>query len=174
MAARRTAASAPVGWAVVVCLGALTACSGAGSSFASDATGPLTALPECAPAPPEVEVDPGLLEGAELPEGAVLTSALAQDPIVNLTAYVDGTPVEVRNEFELRRGIDIIVIEDEVFEAELLVSNGTHRTYLRVGATCSTGSTLIAVVAPELEADALPLPPGAFTASPTPGGGAGR
>lgn len=145
----------------------LSGCDGAGSSFDASATGPLSALPTCTSPPPPLDVQPRLLEGAELPRDAVLTSAVDQDPIVHLTAYVERTPVQVRREYEVRRGLELIVIEDEVFEAELLVSNGTHRTYLRVGASCATGSTVLAVVAPELEADALPLPPGAFSPPPT-------
>lgn len=119
-------------------------------------TGPLTALSECGalPAPAEVPVP----DGAQLPDGAVVTSSLEQGPLVNVTAEVHTTPVNIRLAYEARDDLELIVVEDEVFEAELLVSDGTHRTYIKASATCQTGSTVLAVVAPENDDAPLPVP----------------
>jgi hypothetical protein len=104
------------------------------------AVGPLTALGDCGPLP-EPAADVAVPAGAVLPDGAVVTSATPQDPLVTLTAEVHATPVEIRVAFEARDDVELIVVEDEVWESEILLSDGTHRTYLRSSAICATGST---------------------------------
>ena len=142
---------------------ALVACGGgAAPSFDpnSPPTGPLVALSECDGPPDEpVEAD---VEGIELPPDATITSVTPQGPLINLTAYIPVTPVNVRLFYENRDDLEILIIEDEIFEAELLVSNGTHRTYVKASAICQTGSTAVIVVAAELDADGLPVPAGAL------------
>ena len=63
--------------------------------------------------------------------------------------------------------ITVLLSENEVYEAELLVTNGKHRTFLKATATCAKGSQVLAVVAPEIAAKGLPVPQRA-TATPTP------
>lgn len=53
------------------------------------------------------------------------------------------------------------MIEDEVHESEVLVANGTHRTYVKANAVCQTGSNLTATVGREEDATAVPIPTGA-------------
>jgi hypothetical protein len=129
-----------------------------------DPLGPLEALPECE-APPSPSADAP--EGLVLPDSAVVQQVTPQDPLVNVTAYVPMTPVQFEQAYAELDGIEILITENEVYEAELLISNGTHRNFFKAAATCSQGSAIIAVVAPEVDAEGLPVPAQA-TASPAP------
>ena len=139
------------------------------------ATGPLVALPDCedSPVASAAGADGGtgdeqgpdgitLPDGIALPEGTVPSQAVPQGPITTVTGYVPVTPVNVRLGFEAREDLEAIIIEDEVFEAEVLVSDATHRTYVKATAICATGSTVTAMVAAELDAQGLPVPAGAL------------
>lgn len=103
-----------------------------------------------------------------LPAGSVVNSVTEQKPLVTVIAFVPLTPIEFEAAYPEMDGIEVLVTENEIYEAELLVSNGTHRNFLKATATCSTGSNLVAVVAPEVDAEGLPLPQGAATPRPTP------
>lgn len=144
---------------------ALTGCGGGAAPAAFDpnapATGPLVALGECT-GPPGEPIDrevPGIV----LPPGAVIVDVFEQDPLTQVTAYVDLTPVNIRLWYEGEdAGIDVLTSEDEIHEVELLVSNGTHRTYAKGGAVCQEGTLLNLVVAEEIGASEFPVPSGAF------------
>lgn len=140
----------------------VTACGDDASSFDPDQppTGPLVALPECEE-PPAGTDDP-MPEGAALPDGLAVSQVVPQGPITTLTGYVPTTPVNVRLGYEAREDLELIIIEDEVFESEMLVSTGTRRTYVKATAICATGSTVTAMVADELDAEGLPVPAGAL------------
>lgn len=133
-----------------------TACAdpGTAGSFDPNAppTGPLTALPTCAPLPQPLDLPP--VEGLVLPAGAVITSVTRQPPIVSVTAEVAQTPVQIRVAFEARTDLELLRAEDEVFESELLVSDGAYRTSLTSTAVCRDHSAVRAVVAPEPDSDA--------------------
>ena len=134
-----------------------------------DTTGPLTALAPCQSPPASTTEAP---EGLIVPDGVVVTKVTPQKPLINVAAYVDMTPVQFEAAFKSMDDITVLMSENEVFEAELLISDGTHRNFLKAAATCQTGSQLIIVVAPELKAKDLPTPQGAATApspSPSPG-----
>lgn len=142
---------------------ALTACGGEGTAtFDPDEppTGPLVALPGCDD-PPAGTDDP-TPDGAALPDGLAVSQVVPQGPITTLTGYVPTTPVNVRLGYEAREDLELIIIEDEVFESEMLVSTGTRRTYVKATAICATGSTVTAMVADELDAEGLPVPAGAL------------
>ncbi len=124
---------------------------------------PLTALPACE-APPAAAAD-GEVAGLVLPEGGIVTGVEPGTPLTSVTAYVGATPIALRQQLEARGDLEMLISEDEVYEAELLVSDGSYRTYLKATAVCAEGSTLLAVVAPELDAAGLPIPQG----SPSPG-----
>lgn len=144
--------------AVAVALLAVTACSEPTPELTrqGDPLGPLEALADCEAAPPaEGEAPEGLL----LPEEAVIQNVTPQGPLVNVTAYVPMTPVQFQQTYE-DLGVDILLSENEVYEAELLVSDGTHRNFLKAAALCKEGSSVLAVVAPEVDAEGLPVPRG--------------
>jgi len=145
-------------WIVAAMCVALTGCGDP-----APGTAPLEALPACTEPPAAVAEPP---EGFIAPEQAVILQVTPQRPIVQVTAYLPMTPVRARLAYEELDDIKVLISEDEVFEAELLVSNGGYRTYVRATATCREGSHLLAVVAPESAASALPTPAG--TPSPVP------
>jgi hypothetical protein len=146
--------------ATVALLVLLAACGGE-STAEFDPTAPLTALPPCESPPPPADAEPPA--GLAFPEGAYIVQVTPQDPLVNVVGWVPMTPIQVRMDYEAREDLHLILNEDEVFEAELLVSDGTHRTYLKANAACDRGSNLLAVVAPEVDADGLPVPSGGGT-----------
>lgn len=127
--------------------------------------GPLNALPDC-PSPPAGRPDE--VVGLLLPDGAAVTAIQPQDPLTTVQSFVPLTPAQFEAHYAERKGIEVLVTENEVYEAELLVSNGSHRNFLKATATCSTGSQVLAVVAPEVDAEGLPIPQGAATATPAP------
>ncbi|CAN5168280.1 hypothetical protein BH23ACT9_BH23ACT9_26500 [soil metagenome] len=123
------------------------------------ATGPLTALAVCDP-PPAAAPETAGVDTALLPEDVVITGVTPVGPLVNMTAAVPRTPVTIRLEYEARDDIDVLVAEDEVFESELLVTDGRTRLYLKASAICQTGSVVVAVMAPEDSGASLPAPAG--------------
>ena len=145
--------------------GLLAACGGGAPPAPADQTAPLEALPDCTDIPTEAAEAP---EGFTAPEGTIVVQVTPQDPLVNVVGYLKMTPTEVRLAYEALDGIQLLLSEDEVFEAELLVSDGDHRTYVKATAACKRGSHLLAVVAPEVSASGLPVPQGAASATPAP------
>lgn len=143
---------------------AATACAGSQGAATFDPdqppTGPLVALPDCED--PPIGTDDPTPEGAALPDELAVSQVVPQGPITTLTGYVPTTPVNVRLGYEAREDLELIIIEDEVFESEMLVSTGTRRTYVKATAICATGSTVTAMVADELDAEGLPVPAGAL------------
>lgn len=157
--------------AVVVAAYAVGACAEAGEP-ATAPTGPaglaasLPALPECPSPPPGIDAD---VPGLQLPEGSVVISTTDQKPVVNVSAFVPMTPAQFEASYRGLSGVTVLLSENEVFEAELLISRGSYRNFLKATATCEQGSQVLAVVAPEVDAQGLPLPQGAATATPLPG-----
>jgi hypothetical protein len=154
----------------------LTACSGGASPAPSDGAGgsagvnesptpsSLGALPACASPPAAV---PAEVEGLVLPEGSIITKVTPQKPLVNVNAFVPLTPAAFEVSFREIDDVTILFSENEIYEAEMLISNGTFRNFHKATATCQRGSTVLTVVAPEVDAEGLPLPSRA-TATPIP------
>lgn len=140
---------------------ALVACSDEQPALNAqgDPLGPLEALAECDAAPdPGGEAPDGLL----LPDDAVIQNVTPQGPLVNVTAYVPMTPVQFEQVYR-ELDVEILISENEIYEAELLVSDGRHRNFLKAAALCKQGSSVLAVVAPEVDAEGLPVPQGGAT-----------
>lgn len=130
-------------------------------SGAGDAGAPLAGLPPCEPATAAAEESapadfPGL---ALLPE-ARITEVTRTGQITQILGQVPLTPLEVRARYQTGSGLTILLIEDEVFEAEVLATDGTHRLFVKAQAACATGSRFVAVVAPEAQAGSVPRPAG--------------
>jgi len=140
-----------------VCLGVLCAGLGCGEPAPFDPTSPapLAALAVCEEPPAG---SGGEVDGLVLPDASVVTSVEPGDPLTRVMAYVGATPISVRQELEGREDLEILISEDEVFESEMLVSEGEWRTYLKTTAICAEGSNILAVVAPEVDAQGLPIP----------------
>lgn len=126
------------------------------------ASGQLPALPDCPPPPAAAGED---VEGLVVPDGTVVTKIQEQKPLTNVTAFTPLTPAQFERSFLDMDDITVLLNENEIYEAELLITTGTHRTFFKATATCKQGSSLLAVVAPEVDAQGLPVPQ---RATPTP------
>lgn len=147
------------GAAGVFALALLGGCSsGPAKSRERGTASAVTALPACdqPPAPSPHAAIPGLV----LPEEAVITELSPQGPVTTVRAYLQMTPVQVREHYEQRDDVDLLSIEDEVFEAEVLLDSGEHRVFLRAMILCAEGSSLLAIVAPVAVGGELTVPDG--------------
>ncbi len=107
---------------------------------------PLAVLPECEPAPaPTTAAAPDVVA---LPADSVVTSWEETGPLTQVSAYVALAPPQILA-FYQQQGLEILHIENEVFDAEVLVSDGRRRVIVNAQAVCRDGSTLIATVMPE-------------------------
>lgn len=119
-------------------------------------TGPIQGLPACASEPAASTEPP--VDGVQLPEGAIITKVTPQGPLTTITGYLAMTPVQVRRHYQQREDLEILFIEDEIYEAEILLSDGTYRSFIKALAQCAEGSRFVTVVAPEVDAQGLPVP----------------
>jgi hypothetical protein len=147
----------------------LVACLGCGAPAVSpldaDPDAPLAALPPCGDLPAGSGQD---VLGVELPEEAIVEDVTEEPPLITVTGYAPRTPVQIRRDYAERDDLEVFFIEDEIYESEAMVGNGTHRTYVKATAVCDRGSRLLMVVAPELDAAGLPVPATASPGQPSP------
>lgn len=136
----------------------LAACGGAdepGSGNRADAM--LGNLPSCDRVPldegGEVSAD---VAGLVLPDGAWVTSVLEQESLVSVEGVVRMTPLDVRADYESRTDVELLRVEDEIFETEVLLRADGRRMYLRATALCADGTSLTAVIGPDSEDAGLP------------------
>ncbi|NEE00216.1 hypothetical protein [Phytoactinopolyspora halotolerans] len=129
----------------------------AASDPADRAGAMLDNLPSCDRVPmdeePEVSTDAA---GEFLPDGARVTSAREQGNLTSIEATVRMTPLDLRADYEGRTDIEILRIEDEVFETEVLARTAGRRMYLRATALCADGTALSAVLGPDSDDAGLP------------------
>lgn len=152
-------------WAGVVLL--LAACatgSPQGQAPAPSAAADFSSLPVCAeqPSPPPLDDVAGLT----LPDEATVFSVYDVGQLIQAEGMVDMTPVEVRTFYERRDDLEVLNVEDERVEAEILVTDGTHRMFVKAQIACATASNFTATVGTEDQAGAMPRPAG----SPVPPG----
>lgn len=108
----------------------------------------LQALPDCKPPPapaPGTSAPPGIV----LPASVVIAAVEPQAGLTKVSGYVPLTPGAMLLEITKRAGVRVITSEDEVFEAEALLTDGATRTFVKARALCKDGSELVALVAPE-------------------------
>ena len=147
-----------VAWAAM----AATACTPdappvAVATATADPAAAYDSLPACEAAPPAVEPVPDVA-GLVLPAAATVQSSSDSGPITTVNAYATATPLDIERELVAREGVEILHNENEVFETEMLFSDGTHRSFLKAVAVCRQGSRIVAVVVAEEDAGALPSP----------------
>lgn len=143
---------------LVGCGGADAPPTGAGPTV--DRLQPLTALGPCDDLDLVADPSAGDVEGLILPDEAVITSVEVQAPLTTVQGWVPATPLKVQDGYVDRPGLEVITLEDEVWESETLVADGQHRLFVKVQAVCEDGSVFLVVVAPDDQADALPVPAG--------------
>lgn len=125
---------------------------------------PLEGLGPCQDLDPQPAVTPdGPVPGLVLPGDAVVTVVTATGPLVQVQGLVTRTPIQLRVWYQEESGLEVITVEDEVWESEALVSDGEWRLYVKAQALCATESAFVAFVGPEEAASALPVPSGAAT-----------
>jgi hypothetical protein len=160
---------------LVLAVLAAAACAQSGTPSAQstpDLSGPLQALPPCEDPPEGVDE---VVKGLIAPEGIIVTDVRVQKPLTNVTAYIEQTPVQFEAAYAKMENITILSSENEISEAEMLISDGKYRNFLKAAAACDQGSQLLIVIAPEIAAETLPTPAGSPTppagpATPAPGG----
>lgn len=136
-----------------------------------DRSARLDAMPPCTedqrpePAP---DGDLELLTGLVVPPEATITSVEADGPLVNAEAYVDLTPIEIRQYYQNYLRLKADMIEDEIFEAEALMRSPTHRFYVKAQAICRDASIVFYVLSEEGGGGEVPTP--ANTQPPDPAG----
>lgn len=111
---------------------------------------------DCEPLPDPV---PGELPAEMVvPDGFVLLELSEVGPLVSARGLLDATPVDVRDAFIEREDVSVVYLEDEGFEAEVLVDSGDWRTYIKASVRCRTGSVVQMILGPDDEAATLPVP----------------
>ncbi|MEV6692837.1 hypothetical protein AB0M35_15330 [Micromonospora sp. NPDC051196] len=142
--------------ATVVVLPLLAACGDGSTSPTGGGRDLLANLPSCDRVPmddPEVEAD---VPGLALPEGSRVTAVVQQGVLTTVEATLRMSPLDVRAHYEQRTDLDVLRVEDEVFETEVLARTEARRMYLRASALCADGSSLTVVVGPDSEDAGLP------------------
>jgi hypothetical protein len=117
-----------------------------------------SALPPCAeqPSPPALPRVPGL----QLPDEAAVFTVTELGPLTQAEGVVDLTPVDVRAFYEHHEDLRVLSAEDEGFEAEILVTDGTYRMFVKAQILCATASNFAATVGTEADSAAVPTPAG--------------
>ncbi|MEO3745488.1 hypothetical protein [Plantactinospora sp. B5E13] len=117
----------------------------------------LANLPSCDRVPMDAgrEVS-GEVTGLVLPAGARVTSTVPQGALTTVEATVRMTPLDVRAHYQGRTDVEVLNVEDEIFESEVLLRAGQRRMYLRATALCADGTALTAVVGPDSDDAGLP------------------
>lgn len=151
------------GWQSIGTWGAaamLAACAGGPPPGSAGAAGDIdmSHLPPCAeqPPPPSLAEVPGLA----LPEGALVFSVHEVGPLLQADGVVPLSPVQTRAHYEARSDLTVLSVEDERVEAEILVTDGEHRMFVKVQVVCATGSNFTATVGSEADSAAVPTPAG--------------
>lgn len=84
------------------------------------------------------------------PSGRVLADAPSRSgQILQVTGFADRQPNEVVTEIAERPGLTVLAREEEGFDAELTVTDGEHRSILKLVRACAAGSRFTFVQAPE-------------------------
>lgn len=144
--------------AVALLASAALACAQPAVPSASPATSSENGLPPCGQ-PPSPDPDPPP-PGALVPPGARITAVREQPPVVQLNGYVESTPRQVREWVEEQPGLTIVAASEEPDESQLLVTDGTWKTFVKARAICD-GASLLAEVITAQDSDAvIPTPAG--------------
>ncbi|MDW5326616.1 hypothetical protein [Plantactinospora sp. KLBMP9567] len=139
----------------------LAGCGGDGGTGGSATTDRNEAMLANLPSCDRVPMDEGTevtaeVAGLVLPEGARVTSTAAQGALTTVEATIRLTPLDVRAHYQERTDIELLSVEDEVFESEVLLRAQDRRMYLRATALCADGTALTAVVGPDSDDAGLP------------------
>lgn len=130
---------------------------GAGSGSGNPGDAMLANLPSCDRVPLDEGPDSGdEVDGLVFPDGARVSSVVEQGSLVTVEGSIRMTPLDLRADYEGRSDVELLRIEDEVFETEVLLRSAGRRMYLRATALCADGTALMAVIGPDSEDAGLP------------------
>lgn len=118
------------------------------TDIASELLAPLEGLGPCGD-PPTAPASVPEVPGLHLPDGAVVTGVTPQGPVTQVDGWVPLTPIGVRADYVHRDDLEVLTVEDEVWESETLVTDGTHRLFVKAQGVCRTASVFVAIVSPE-------------------------
>ena len=118
--------------------------AGATTSPLADAGAIYEQLSPCPAPPTPIAHDP--VEGLVIPPGTVVTDVQAVGPITSVSGFVELTPLEIRDLYADDPEVELLYIEDEGFEAEILVEREGVRTFIKATIRCRTGSAVAGIV----------------------------
>ena len=136
--------------AVLLCCCALPAC---GTPTSQDGS---LDLPACGKPPSEDPTSPP--PGALMPPTARLTATREGWPRKQLTGYVESTPAAVREWVEAQPDLDVLGSSESAERVQMLVTDGTWRTYLTVRSVCLEGSLFTQIITAADSGAPLPSP----------------
>lgn len=114
-------------------------------------TGPLEPLPTCESPPEAVAFAP--IAGLVLPRDAIVTGVEEIGAITSVEGYVPLTPSQFRRTYQNRAQdddeVELLNVEDETYDAEVLIAAEGQRMYVQVFGICDLGSRFGAVVQPD-------------------------
>lgn len=141
----------------VVVLLVLCACTGPGPAApGTSPTAVAVELPACGKPPsPDPEPPPA---GAVIPPGTRITATRNEQSVVQLNAYVTSSPRQVLGWIESQPELEITASHVTANEVELLVTDGTWRTFVRARGVCTDASLLAEVIAPQASDAVVPTP----------------
>ncbi|MGI9017480.1 MAG: hypothetical protein ACR2HR_10330 [Euzebya sp.] len=142
------------GLLVGACTGGTQSATDSASAVPTDPNALYEGFVDCEPSPESIEFQP--IEGLVMPDGLVVTNVSEAGPLVQVTGFIDQTPVDIRDLYA--EDAQLVYLEDEGFEAEILIDSGDFRTFLKASIRCRTGSVMSLIRAPDDDAGALPVP----------------
>jgi hypothetical protein len=126
----------------------------AGATTSEDPNALYEGFVDCEPLPDGIEYTAP--EGLVVPDGLVVTDAQEVGPLYQLTGFLDATPIDIRDAYA--GSAELVYLEDEGYEAEILIDSGPYRTFLKASIRCRTGSIVAVIGAPDDDGSSLPVP----------------
>lgn len=117
---------------------------GATTGAVADADALYEQFSACPPPPTSLDHEP--VEGLIIPPGTVVTDVQEVGPITSVTGFVLMTPLEIRDLYARDEDVELLYLEDEGFEAEILVEEGGIRTFIKATIRCRSGSAVASIV----------------------------
>lgn len=118
------------------------------TEISSELLAPLEGLGPCVPRPADSQATADVV-GLYLPEGAVIDRVSPQGPITQVEGWMPLTPIQIRAHYVTRDDVEVLAVEDEVWESETLLTDGDHRLFVKASGICRTESVFVAIVSPE-------------------------
>ena len=137
---------------IVLSIAALLAgCGGGDDGDTASSTAPTEGAP-CDLARPKKTVDPPA--GLIAPDGIEVEAVSPLPPNQKVTGFLPMTPSAFIAEFDKNTKLGILFREDEGRDAEMMVTDGKHRSFWKLTLACPEGSRFTVLTGKELAPDA--------------------